>query len=122
MEPRVTLFSDERCLGHDPGPAHPESPSRLGAILTRLRESPVAGARIESPPAATEEELVRVHEPTHVRRILGLTGRTAQLDPDTAVSPRSAEAALLAAGAAAEGVRRVAAGEATSAFALVRPP
>jgi acetoin utilization deacetylase AcuC-like enzyme len=51
-----------------------------------------------------------------------LAGTSAQLDPDTAMSPGSYEAALLAAGAGAVAVEEVMAGRASNAFALVRPP
>jgi len=116
------LLTDERMLEHDPGGEHPEAPSRLAAILAALSERPVAGARFEAAPEASEAELVRVHGAEHVRRILALRGRSAALDPDTSVSPRSIDAALLAAGSATEGVRRVLDGKAAGAFALVRPP
>jgi acetoin utilization deacetylase AcuC-like enzyme len=116
------LYSDPRYLAHDPGPTHPESPSRLRAISAALDRPSLAGIRRLTPPSATATELARVHRGEHVERVLSLAGQRAQLDPDTVISPGSAEAALLAAGAAVDGVRRVLAGEATSAFALVRPP
>jgi acetoin utilization deacetylase AcuC-like enzyme len=116
------LFADPLMLAHDPGEHHPESPSRLRSVLRVLAERPVAGAQLVAPPRATEAELSRVHSPEHVRRVLALAGREADLDPDTVVSPGSIDAALLAAGAAVESVRCVLDGRARSAFALVRPP
>jgi acetoin utilization deacetylase AcuC-like enzyme len=116
------LLYDPRCVEHDPGEHHPESPMRLRAIWRELSERPVPGTEIAAPPMATEEELARVHQPEYVRAVLGLRGRRARLDADTATSAGSVDAALLAAGAAAEGVRRVLDGSAQGAFALVRPP
>jgi acetoin utilization deacetylase AcuC-like enzyme len=71
---------------------------------------------------ATRDELIRVHGERYVDAVLSLAGEEVQLDPDTAVSPGSITAAKLAAGAAAEGVRRVLDGRSQGAFALVRPP
>ena len=116
------LFTDDRMQSHQMGPHHPESPGRLAAVLRALAERPIAGARLLAPPLATEAELLRVHSPEHLRAMLALAGSEAELDPDTSVSPGSIEAALLAAGAAAEAVRCVLDGRAKNAFALVRPP
>jgi len=118
----VLLLFDETMTQHNPGPGHPESPDRLEAIWNDLRARPVAGTEVAAPPQATRDELRRVHDDAYVARILALRGREARLDPDTATSAASVDAALLAAGAAAEAVRRVLAGQAQSAFALVRPP
>ena len=118
----VALLYDERCIAHDPGPGHPESPERLRAVWEELSERPVAGAEAVAPPEATREELIRIHGERYVDAVLQLAGAEVQLDPDTAVSAGSVTAARLAAGAAAEGVRRVLDGRSSSAFALVRPP
>jgi acetoin utilization deacetylase AcuC-like enzyme len=116
------LWADSRFLNHVAGPMHPESPGRLRAISTLLEKSPVAGTTLATPRPATPEELLAVHDAAHVDRVRALAGQSAQLDPDTAMSPGSAEAALLAAGAAAQATLDVLAGQAPNAFALVRPP
>jgi acetoin utilization deacetylase AcuC-like enzyme len=118
----VSLLTDPICIEHDPGEGHPERPERLRGILHALTENTVRGTQFSSPPEATIEELTRVHDPRYVQAILGLRGQSGSLDGDTAVSEDSIDAALLAAGAAAEGVRQVLDGKASSAFALVRPP
>jgi acetoin utilization deacetylase AcuC-like enzyme len=118
----VALLTDPTCIEHDPGDGHPERPERLRSILRTLNAQPVAGANFVKPPRATAEELGRVHDPRYVQAILDLNGRSGSLDADTSISAASVEAALLAAGAAAEGVRMVLDGKASSAFALVRPP
>jgi acetoin utilization deacetylase AcuC-like enzyme len=63
-----------------------------------------------------------VHTGGHLDRLVAISGRTTYLDSDTASSPRSLEAARLAAGAAVQAVEAVMAGEVTGAMALVRPP
>ncbi len=118
----VALLFDSLCIAHDPGPDHPESPQRLEAIWRNLSARPVAGTEVVSPPRATEAQLERVHGAEHVRKLLSLSGRSGYLDDDTAISPHSLDAALLAAGAAVEGVKRVLDGQSSGAFALVRPP
>ncbi|MHC4448451.1 MAG: histone deacetylase, partial [Planctomycetota bacterium] len=122
MSEEVLVFYDEAMLAHDPGPGHPERPQRLEAIYRALEAASLDGVRWTKPPHATREQLERVHSSAYVDAIDGLRGRSAQLDPDTAVSPGSVEAAYLAAGAAVAAVEEVVAADARSAFALVRPP
>ena len=116
------LVTDPAYLQHLAGPMHPESPGRLRAIHQVLSAAPIAGVEQTRPRRATREELLRVHEAPHVDRVLSLAGKEAQLDPDTAMSPGSTEAALLAAGAGAQLVLDVMRGEVNNGFALVRPP
>ncbi len=35
----MLVFTHPACLGHDPGPEHPESPARLEAVVSALREA-----------------------------------------------------------------------------------
>ena len=63
---------------------------------------------------ATEEELLLVHTPEHVRRVAHVQGAE-WLDGDTMATDTTYEAALLAAGTTVEAALR-------GAFALVRPP
>ncbi|MDX2010434.1 MAG: histone deacetylase [Myxococcaceae bacterium] len=116
------LWCDSRFELHVAGPMHPESPGRLKAIRSVLDRAPIAGTSLEVPRLATRDELLAVHQPDHVDHVLSLKGRTAQLDPDTAMSPGSADAALLASGAAVDATLAVMEGRADNAFALVRPP
>src|SRR5207247_7583108 len=71
---------------------------------------------------ATPTELLRVHTEEHVSLVASSRGRTFRFDPDTQAGPRSYDAALLAAGAAADAVDRVLLGEIDRAFCAVRPP
>jgi acetoin utilization deacetylase AcuC-like enzyme len=116
------VLTDPRFLDHDPGPGHVESPARLDAIMAELGRAPLAGVTIETPRAATDAEIEAVHSPGYRARLASLDGQYAELDPDTAVSPGSWEAASLAAGAAVGAALAVMGGRADNAFALVRPP
>jgi acetoin utilization deacetylase AcuC-like enzyme len=116
------LFTDEAMLAHEPGPGHPERPERLAALIDDFAAHPVPGVTPVSPRPATRDELRLVHAEQHVSALGALSGQRAQLDPDTVVSPRSWEAALLAAGAAVGAVEAVVGGEAANAFVWARPP
>ena len=116
------VLTDQRFLGHLAGPMHAESPGRLTAILEHLDSHTIAGTQFIEPRHATHDELRTVHTPKHVEHLLSLKGQSAQLDPDTGISPGSLDAALLAAGAGVQAVTAVMNGTAQNAFALVRPP
>jgi acetoin utilization deacetylase AcuC-like enzyme len=107
---------------HDMGRWHPERPDRLRAIVRRLEADPVPGMRWSQPRSAALDPIRRIHQAPYVRTLEALRGRTAQLDPDTSVSPGSIDAMHLAVGAALGAVEAVVRGEADRACALVRPP
>jgi len=119
----LLIFTDERMMLHDPGADHPEQPARLRAAVAALRNTGLP-LRWHAPAPAPVEAILALHDRAYVDRILGLRGRSAQLDPDTALSPGSIDAALLAAGAAIDAVKAVCTpgAETTAAVALVRPP
>ena len=116
------LLTDALFLRHHAGPEHPERPARLTSTLGLLEREPIAGTERRAPRPATEEELAAVHTPRLREYLRGLRGRRESIDPDTATSPDSYDAAVLAAGASVQAVEEVMAGRARSAFALVRPP
>src|ERR687892_60260 len=91
------------CFKHEMGAHHPERPARLTAIDGELIASGLGQhlTRFDAP-LATDEQLARVHPPEYVRAIREVAPRsgTIHLDPDTAMSPYSLQAALRAAGAA----------------------
>jgi len=122
MSTSTLILTDRRFLAHEAGTGHPESPARLRAILGELERAPPEGVVFGEPRAATAAEIDAVHSPEHRARLESLAGRRARLDPDTAMSEGSWEAAALAAGAAVGAVEAVWSGRAASAFALVRPP
>jgi acetoin utilization deacetylase AcuC-like enzyme len=110
-------------LEHDAGPAHPESPARLTAILDRLRAWEPAEALLwrEAAPAETAA-ILRVHPAHHLDRLRTLADLGGgRLDPDTALSAASYRAAVHAAGAALQGVQ-LALETGRPAFVPVRPP
>jgi acetoin utilization deacetylase AcuC-like enzyme len=118
----VILVATDRFAEHQTPPGHPERPERaeiMDAVAARWRDR---GTEIVAPRAATTEQLARVHDREHLRRMSETVGRSKQLDPDTYTSPESHEIALLAAGAAIDAVERVMGGSHHAAVAMVRPP
>jgi acetoin utilization deacetylase AcuC-like enzyme len=105
-------------------PGHPENAARLHAILDHLAADPQLRQLPALPvPDADPEVVLGAHQDAHLRRIeRAARGGGAWIDPDTYCTDRSYEVALRAAGAAVEGVARVCAGDAGSAFAVIRPP
>ena len=119
------LISHPSFLEHDTGPYHPERPDRLRAILGAL-EDPAFDALVRlAAPAASMEEMMRVHPQDYVEAILGIQpapGEHVHVDGDTVMSQGSAEAIQRAAGAVVAGVDAVMQGKVRTAFAAVRPP
>jgi len=118
----MLVFTHPACLGHDPGPDHPESPARLAAVCEALRaEFPDLEWR--EAPLAKLGDLCRVHEREMIDAVLeGPIESYRMLDVDTVMSPGSRAAALRAAGAGIAAVDAVMAGQAGTAFCAVRPP
>ena len=118
------LYTHESCIEHDPGPTHPESPDRLRAVLRALETPDFAALDRREAPRAELDQIARVHPRDYIDAALAAVPAEgwAHLDPDTALSPRSGEAALRASGALCAAVDAVIAGEAANAFCAVRPP
>jgi len=112
-------------LLHDMGPHHPECPDRLSAINDRLISAGLDPyLRHYSAPAATAEQLGRVHSRDYIALIEAEapTDGLHFLDPDTAMNAHSLGAARRAAGAVVLATELVLSGECRNAFCAVRPP
>jgi len=87
------LVSHPSFLEHDTGPYHPERPDRLRAILSAL-EDPAFDALVRvAAPAASMEEMTRVHPQDYVEAILGIRpgpGEHVHVDGDTVMGQGSA--------------------------------
>ena len=118
----LALYTHPACLRHDPGPGHPESPSRLAAVLEALNKA-FPQLPWHEAPLASREQLGLAHASGLVGSLLDhpVQGRR-QVDADTAMSSDSAEAALRAAGAVCAAIDAVIAGSVRRAFCAVRPP
>ncbi len=122
MTTPLPVFSHEACALHDTGPGHAETPQRLAAVVAALKAAPLA-LDWRQAPLATRGQLLRAHAPVLLQAVLETRPEERiLLDPDTVLSPDSAEAALRAAGAVVAAVDAVMRGEARRAFCAVRPP
>jgi acetoin utilization deacetylase AcuC-like enzyme len=115
-------LSHPSSLLHDTGP-HPENAGRIRVVESTLEAAGWPALDRAEPPAAERAWLERVHEPAlidKVERTCAAGGGA--IDLDTVVVAASWEAALRAAGAAAEASRALLAGEHGFAFCGLRPP
>jgi acetoin utilization deacetylase AcuC-like enzyme len=118
----MQLWTHPACLLHDTGPGHSERPERLAAVLEALRDS-FPDTPWHEAPRATRGQLLRVHAQSLLATVLDThSPARVHLDPDTVLSPASAEAALRCAGAAVAATDAVLRGDTTRAFCAVRPP
>src|SRR5262249_23235970 len=121
---KTALLFHEKFMEHDTGGMHPENPERLRSILQGLKEAQLWDRLVHvTPVAATEEQILLVHTKKHFDYIRDCSRRgSVWIDSDTHISPQSFDAAVLAAGAAVQGVSGIMERAFQCAFAAVRPP
>ena len=110
---------------HDTGPGHPESPARCDAVMHGLERAGLKERLLAlAPRAAGDEEILACHTESYLRTVRHdvASGAENLSTGDTAIGPRSFEAALYAAGGVLEAVDAVVARRAKNAFCVVRPP
>ena len=121
----MRVYTHPACLAHDTGPGHAERPERLSAIIEALHAA-FPALEWRDAPRASRGQLLRVHAESLLATVLETQPPARiMLDPDTVLSPASAEAALRAAGAAVVAVDDVmsdVSGAARRVFCAVRPP
>ena len=118
----MQVFTHPACLAHDTGTGHPESAARL-ATVTRALEAAHPDLDWQQAPRATRGQLLAVHDEQLLAAVLEADPEPRiWLDPDTLLSPHSAEAALRAAGAVVAAVDALMTGRSDRAFCAVRPP
>jgi acetoin utilization deacetylase AcuC-like enzyme len=119
----VLLGYDDVFVAHETGIGHPERPGRLRAVLEGVSDVGLGSDLVVFEPAPTSDAaLLRVHTRDHLDRVAQAVSLRLHLDPDTATSERSEEAARVAAGAGLDAIDRLRAGEGDSAFLALRPP
>ncbi|MEP6469272.1 MAG: histone deacetylase [Chloroflexota bacterium] len=121
----IQLLTDEGMASHA-ARGHPERPKRLDAVVEGVADAADAlAARLERPAVvpATDAELERIHPAWYLAALeAGATRGGGWVDADTYVGPGSMVAARLAAGATLAAATAAVRGEASVAFAAVRPP
>lgn len=123
-EVKTGVVRHELYLEHKTEIFHPENPYRLESIYAMLDTKDFGPNLVTlAPRFATLEEILLVHDPRYVDRVLDSAEKArVRFDPDTVTSPKTYKVAWMAAGGVIEAIRRVLRGEVDNAFALVRPP
>ena len=118
------LLTHPDCLLHDMGEGHPERPDRLRAVDNGPLSPSLRRAEARAGAACRLAVIERLHPPRYVEAIRAASPRQGLvwLDPDTAMCPKSFDAALRATGAVVHAVDQVMSGAANNAFCAVRPP
>lgn len=118
------LFSHDQCLDHETPQGHPERVARLEAVGRALAVLEFDALERRAAPMGEEKHVRLAHPLVHYDRI-----RTSepvdgfkQIDPDTAMSPGSYNAAMRAVGGNIAAVDAVLSGDAQNAFVATRPP
>jgi len=121
---KVLLGVHEASFAHEAGVGHPESPERLRAVVRGAESAGLGDLLVTfAPRAASAEEIERVHTQRYIHELEKFCREGGgRLDPDTAVTPASYQAANHGAGAGIDAVSRLRAGEASAAFLALRPP
>ncbi len=123
------IFYSDQFLDHDTGFYHPENAGRLTAVTAALKATPWANQldwRTPTPADLADPRLANalyaVHPVNYVTAVQKLAAAGGgHIDPDTIVSPRSDQVALLAVNAWLDGIDAVLQ-TSQPAFALTRPP
>ncbi|HEY5170030.1 MAG TPA: histone deacetylase [Thermoleophilia bacterium] len=119
---KPAIIWDEAYAQHDTG-GHPEGSDRVASLVDHLAGTDLWDRLtvVTSPAPATEDDVLLVHTPAHLAMIKrAAQGKGTWLDPDTHVSPRSYEIALLSAGGALLATELWQDG--LVPFAAIRPP
>lgn len=120
----LLILDDDIFLLHKPPFNHPENPSRLEAILNKLKEENFLNEfQLVKPRQASEEEIRLAHSKDHLEVVRSSVQQNhLMLDEDTYVVKESWNAALTAAGSLIDAVDLVMNKKYRNVFCLVRPP
>ena len=119
------LLYDPIYLDHNTGFGHPERSERLSAALEYIKQQPFFEEIVPVLPRSAEPEWVQqIHTSRYMARAeTACLRNSSHLDSlDVAISTRSFDVALQAAGGALELGDRVVSGALDNAFGLIRPP
>ena len=124
---KTAIVYSPKYLCHKTGPRHPETSSRLRAIMRELNKTGILEnerCALVEPEAASINSLQLVHDNEYIQRIRKFCGCGGGLldKEDTVVSGESYEVARLAAGGTIKAADLVMKGNYRNGFAFVRPP
>jgi acetoin utilization deacetylase AcuC-like enzyme len=122
---RTALLIDPVFKLHDTGPGHPERPERYEALTLAFNRAGLTKSLLPiATRPATEDEVALCHTRPYIQTVKRdiAAGARELTTGDTAVSPKSWEVALDAAGGVMNAVDAVFGKTADNAFCAVRPP
>lgn len=121
---KTAIFRNGLFQEHDPGFDNLDSPERVATLFLALDELAEKNLLIEpSITKASRETLLLNHSPEQIDKAAATAGKIfSVLDQDTFTSPKSYEAACLAAGALVDGIDLLMNRKIDNGLALVRPP
>jgi acetoin utilization deacetylase AcuC-like enzyme len=120
---KVGIVKENIYLEHITDDFHPENSQRLVSIYSMLNNLDQKDLVYVPARPATHEEIGFNHEAAYISMVCDTKGKIQKrLDPDTVTSPRSYEAACMAAGGFLQLIDECVAGRIDNGFALVRPP
>ena len=124
----TAIVYSPKCLDHNSGRGHPESPRRLQVIMDGIKQIGLLEqkncALINSEPASIEN-LETVHSSKYVKYVKQLSesgGGVIDEETETVVSRESFEVARLAAGGTLQAINKVMTRDFRNGFVLTRPP
>ncbi|MDE0036102.1 MAG: histone deacetylase family protein [Gammaproteobacteria bacterium] len=121
----TALITHSACLEHEMDPGHPECPERLSTVLGHLGQCGILDeVDVYESTLARRSDLARVHAESYLDaldRVVPESGLV-HVTLDTAMGPRSLDAAKAVAGAAVDGVKMVLKEREQRVFCAVRPP
>ena len=80
----MLVITHPACLGHDPGPDHPECPQRLSTVTQALRDGLGEALRWQQARPVKYGELARVHDAGLIETVMATQGQPLHaLDQDT---------------------------------------
>ncbi|MHC4073124.1 MAG: SUMF1/EgtB/PvdO family nonheme iron enzyme, partial [Planctomycetota bacterium] len=122
---KTGLIYDDIYLEHKTTPGHPERPERLVEITSRLKAEGLHSQLIEVKPTPAGVDWIQtIHSLEYIDRAMRCCeNNVGYLDSlDVPISPRSYEAAVMAAGGVLAAVDAVMEKKVANAFCAVRPP
>ena len=127
---RTAIFHHQDFIDHKTGPRHPETTQRLVVMKSAIEAHPVNEKLTWLVPELCDpDDILRCHTRAHHESIKRACERAEEsdeklvwLDPDTAVSPATYQAAMRAVGAVCKGVDLILNKEYDTVWGLVRPP
>jgi len=115
-------YPPEKGLAHQM--PHPEAPERIKNVHSLLTSSRLIDFLIQISPTVVDRSILElVHDKRYIDTVRELSeSGGGRIEPETPLSERSYEIALLAVGGCITGVEAILRGEVENVYALIRPP